>query len=200
MGDTQAKTKRCSKCKEFKPAEEFNIDRRRKDGLQAYCKPCMSAMQKKKEYALHAPKPTPTGVQLAKKAIDVVEALPSNNYNIHKAYASVEGKELKRHVYEASNKLWDDLADNESALTLFRSYITNDVQNIDLQNSFTKYFMEAMQNGSLGEKNSALQLCFKVLGWLERKTEGNQKAMPKTPEQRRLEREKFLQELESKAN
>ena len=35
-------SKRCAHCDETKPAEEFNRNRRSKDGLQSYCRPCQS--------------------------------------------------------------------------------------------------------------------------------------------------------------
>jgi len=36
-------TKTCSKCGEDKPLSEYNRDRKRKDGLQVYCKACLKA-------------------------------------------------------------------------------------------------------------------------------------------------------------
>ena len=35
-------TKTCTKCKETKPVSEFNKNRRTKDGLMGWCKPCTS--------------------------------------------------------------------------------------------------------------------------------------------------------------
>lgn len=40
-------TKRCSKCKHFKPLSDFNKDRNRKDGYYPQCKVCRSKYQKK---------------------------------------------------------------------------------------------------------------------------------------------------------
>ena len=44
--------KRCHRCDTVKPSEEFSKNRARKDGLQTYCKSCMSSSYKKtkKEY------------------------------------------------------------------------------------------------------------------------------------------------------
>ncbi len=36
----QSISKRCPKCKQFKPISEFHKDKRGKDGLQGYCKTC----------------------------------------------------------------------------------------------------------------------------------------------------------------
>ena len=38
--DSTVLEKCCSRCKEIKPADQFNRDRKNKDGLQAWCKPC----------------------------------------------------------------------------------------------------------------------------------------------------------------
>jgi len=37
-------TKHCSKCNTTKPVSEFYKNRAREDGLQTYCKPCMTAV------------------------------------------------------------------------------------------------------------------------------------------------------------
>lgn len=38
--------KRCSKCNEVKPLDDFSANRSRKDGKQGFCKACRSAYQK----------------------------------------------------------------------------------------------------------------------------------------------------------
>jgi len=40
-------SKRCPKCDEVKPFEEFNKNRSSTDGLQAYCRPCQQQESKK---------------------------------------------------------------------------------------------------------------------------------------------------------
>jgi hypothetical protein len=40
MVATNGLIKRCSICKEFKPAGEFNVNSGRKDGLQTHCREC----------------------------------------------------------------------------------------------------------------------------------------------------------------
>ena len=48
--------KKCSKCKEEKPLEEFGKDKQRKDGKSYYCKPCDRAYQlERKQRVEHLP-------------------------------------------------------------------------------------------------------------------------------------------------
>ena len=42
--------KKCSKCREMKPLNEFHKEKKSKDGLQGYCKPCRHK-DGKKQYA-----------------------------------------------------------------------------------------------------------------------------------------------------
>lgn len=51
-------TKRCVKCKEVKPLDQFHKNRARKDGHQDACKPCMCAMVRDHSAAKKA-NPTP---------------------------------------------------------------------------------------------------------------------------------------------
>ena len=39
--------KRCASCREFKPLTDFHRQRRSKDGLQSYCKPCNNRRAKR---------------------------------------------------------------------------------------------------------------------------------------------------------
>lgn len=41
--------KRCPRCEEEKPLDQFNIAKRNKDGLQCYCRPCAREMVRKSE-------------------------------------------------------------------------------------------------------------------------------------------------------
>lgn len=43
----------CNRCKQFKTPEEFSCNRRKKDGLDIYCKPC--AVKRCREYFLRKP-------------------------------------------------------------------------------------------------------------------------------------------------
>jgi hypothetical protein len=45
--------KQCSNCKEIKELSEFNINRKKSDGLQSDCKPCR-ALYNKTHYKMHA--------------------------------------------------------------------------------------------------------------------------------------------------
>ncbi len=47
-----AKTKRCSKCKEVKPLEDFYKDERKKDGVRYGCKTCCCRDNKKYRHTL----------------------------------------------------------------------------------------------------------------------------------------------------
>lgn len=52
MIDTLCENKKCPRCGEIKPLSEFYVDKRGKDGLQAYCKICKqveNARRKAKE-------------------------------------------------------------------------------------------------------------------------------------------------------
>lgn len=53
-------TKQCPTCKEFKPETGFSRNKRSKDGLQTYCKPCAAAM-------VRAHKATPEGREKLRK-------------------------------------------------------------------------------------------------------------------------------------
>lgn len=39
--DTNTMTKFCRRCGKVKPASEFSANRRNRDGLHSYCKPCL---------------------------------------------------------------------------------------------------------------------------------------------------------------
>lgn len=41
--------KRCPRCKEEKPLDQFNVAKRNKDGRQCYCRPCARELVRKSE-------------------------------------------------------------------------------------------------------------------------------------------------------
>ncbi len=45
-------TKRCSKCGETKPLDEFHVRTRSYDGVQAFCKPCMREANQISKYGV----------------------------------------------------------------------------------------------------------------------------------------------------
>jgi hypothetical protein len=47
VSEAMTETKTCSRCKEHKPPTEFSKDRPRPDGLNRYCRPCVSEAMKK---------------------------------------------------------------------------------------------------------------------------------------------------------
>ena len=44
------KQKKCSKCKESKPANEFGLNQHATDGYQSWCKPCDAAHKREKRF------------------------------------------------------------------------------------------------------------------------------------------------------
>ena len=186
-------SKHCPRCNERKEAEDFSKDNRTRDNLQKWCKVCMNNYKKESR---RSPMPTVKGVKLAKKAIDMVEALPDNKYSMAKAYKQVTGNKDSKYLHSNTNAFWDAVADDKVALDYFRRYLTNDMRDINLQSAFTTYFQEAMSGGSLGEKNAALNLTFKVLGWLEKSRITTEAPKKKTQEDRLKERAEFLQQME----
>ena len=201
MGDTTTTVKKCNKCGQLKDSSGFHKRKSATDGLQSVCKACIKAYQQNPSFPINK-QISPKGAALAKKAIDVVEALPTNDYNINKAFADVTHKDIKKNksVYQQSRQLWDDLSNDETALSLFRSYIANDMGHINLQGSFTNYFIQAMQEGSLGEKNQALSLTFKVMGWLDKASAKTDTANIKSPEERKAARAAYMQQLSDNTN
>jgi len=194
---TESLTKRCTKCGIVKPREDFCKDGRYKDGLQAWCKDCTNTYKAKQRLERKtSPKPTVKGVKLAKKAIDMVEALPSNKYSMRKAYKAVTGCKEKPSLSMDVKHFWDNVGEDEVALDMFRRYLINDTKDIALKSAFTQYFQRAMTEGSLGEQNSALNLTFKVMGWLEKRGVSTDKPKIKTPEQRAQERAEYLKSME----
>ena len=189
---TEALQKRCSKCQQLLPRDQFHRDGRYKDGLQAWCITCTNTY---KDELKAKPKPTPKGVKLGKKAIDILNALPESGYDMSKAYSKVVPNTVKSPKH-SSRVFWDAVGNDEVALDMFRSYLANDMKEINLQNAFTTYFQRAMVEGSLGEQNGALGLTFKVLGWLDKRGVdlGNNK--PKTKEDRLRERAEYLKQME----
>ena len=49
---SKPQSKKCSKCNELKPVEEFNLNKLKKDGRQHYCRPCQSAKDKESKERL----------------------------------------------------------------------------------------------------------------------------------------------------
>jgi len=184
----------CSRTGELQPRENFCRDVTQRDGLHRWCKDCVNVYKKAKraEKAANTPKPTPVGIKLAKKAIDIVEALPEHSYSMSQAYKAVTGFKNGKSLSYATSKFWENVAEDEVALDMFRSYLINDLADINLRGAFTGYFHEAMSKGSLGEKNQALNLTFKVLGWMEKQKIDMGKPKLKTSEDRLREREEFL--------
>ena len=194
---TEAIQKKCTnpKCNnkgQLQPRANFHRDGRYKDGLQSWCILCTRTY---KDEMKSKPLPTPKGVKLGTKAIDIIKALPTHSYNMSKAYSDVVGGTAKSPA-NSSKVFWDAVGNDEVALDIFRSYLANDMKEINLNNSFTTYFQRAMIEGSLGEQNSALNLTFKVLGWLDKRGIDVGNSKPKTKEDRLKERAEYLKQLE----
>jgi len=199
---TEALTAKCTKCGELKDATCFARASANRNGLFNWCKTCYNVYRKARRHNPNPPhrKPTPRGVAMAKKAIDVIEALPEANYNITKAYAQVAGLKNKDNGYWAANKFFEHLGEDEMALEMFRAYLTRDLSSIDVKHAFTEYFQQAFTEGSLGEKNQALKLTFQVLGWLDKRVVEPSGKRIKTKEERMEDRAKFMESLEVKVN
>jgi hypothetical protein len=57
MEHNHTATKRCSKCGEVKPVEEFNKDKSKKDGRQGYCRACQRASKRTPKYKAYEETP-----------------------------------------------------------------------------------------------------------------------------------------------
>lgn len=99
-------SKSCSKCKELKSIESFQIDKSRKDGLQPYCKECRKNHQKN-YYLTHKQKFNEKQKLNRMLNKDAINEYARNYYQLHKAKQS----ERKR-IYNLKNP---EVAKNASA-------------------------------------------------------------------------------------
>lgn len=68
--ENNMETKKCSKCQQVLPIDQFGKDKHRKDGLYLYCKPCNSARMKK-----YMVKVEDSSIQL-ERSISIEDTLP----------------------------------------------------------------------------------------------------------------------------
>ena len=90
---TEIISKRCPQCKQIKPLSEFNKDRSRKDGLQAYCKSCLKAYQQSEKgravfrKGVAKYQQTPKGKAVMRKAAVKYQQTPKGKVRMRRATA-----------------------------------------------------------------------------------------------------------------
>jgi len=109
--------KRCADCQQIKNPEEFNTDKRSKDGMQSYCKEC----KKKRQILRTEGKIEPRHVVRQHKVMKLARSLADGN-ELPEAYHKLGMTKNTRVAASAANNFLSSMNNNE--MELFRKMLT----------------------------------------------------------------------------